>query len=449
MKALARDKIRVGLIGLGTVGSGVARILHENSALIQKRVGAPIELSMVADMDQRKKSLLPHSKISFVTDFRKVVDDPGVDIVVELIGGFEPAKTILLSALKNKKHVVTANKALLAEYGEELYAAANKMGLDIGFEGSVAGGIPIIRIIKEGLAANQIESFYGIINGTSNYILTKMTEERLSFETVLAEAQRLGYAEADPTFDIQGIDSAHKLSILVSLAFGTPVNFKDIYTEGITQITPLDIEYAREFGFKIKLLGIAKKKGDEVEARVHPTMVLENEMIASVNGVFNAIYLVGNAVGKSMYYGRGAGDMPTGSAVVSDLIDISRNIMQLSSLEEQKPLRTRVPLMSFLPEERMPIRIKSIDEIESFYYIRFMVLDNPGVLSHISGILGEHQISISAVIQKGRLAGETVPVVMMTHRCLGKNIRLALEKIDEHPYVSEKPLLIRVEGEET
>ncbi|MFI5304216.1 MAG: homoserine dehydrogenase [Nitrospiria bacterium] len=448
MKLLRKDKIRVGLIGFGTVGSGTARILHENAALIQKRLGAPIEISMVADMDQRKKAILPSSNIEFVTDFRKVIDDPQIDIVVELIGGFEPAKTILLSALKNRKHVVTANKALLAEHGEEIYAAANKWGLDIGFEGSVAGGIPIIRIFKEGLAANRIESFYGIINGTSNYILTKMTEERLSFETVLAEAQRLGYAEADPTFDIQGIDSAHKLSILVAIAYGTPVNFKDIYIEGINQITPLDIEYAREFGFRIKLLGIAKRRGEEIEARVHPTMVPENEMIASVNGVFNAIYLVGNAVGQSMYYGRGAGDMPTGSAVVSDLIDIARNLLQVSSTD-QKPDRTRVPLVSYLPEERKPIRIKSIDEIESLHYIRFMVLDNPGVLSHISGILGEHQISISAVIQKGRLAGETVPVVMMTHRCLGRNIRLALEKIDEHPYVSEKPLLIRVEGEET
>lgn len=448
MKALIKEKIRVGLVGLGTVGAGVVRILHENRALIQKRVGVPIELSIVADMDQRKKAILPDPKIHFVTDFREVVDDPQVDIVVELIGGFEPAKTILLSALKNKKHVVTANKALLAEHGEEIYAAANKMGLEIGFEGSVAGGIPIIRILKEGLAANRIESFYGIINGTSNYILTKMTEERLPFDTVLAEAQRLGYAEADPTFDIQGIDSAHKLSILVALAYGTPVHFKDIYTEGITQITPLDIEYAREFGFKIKLLAIAKKKGEEIEARVHPTMVPENEMIASVNGVFNAIYLVGNALGQTMFYGRGAGDMPTGSAVVSDLIDISRNIIQ-ASCSDSKPARTRVPLMSYLPEERKPIRIKSIDEIESLYYIRFMVLDNPGVLSHISGILGEHHISISAVIQKGRLAGETVPVVMMTHRCLEKNIRLALEKIDEHPYVSEKPLLIRVEGEES
>lgn len=448
MKSQSKDKIRVGLIGLGTVGLGMARILNENGALIQKRVGVPIELSIVADMDQRKRTVLPNPNIPFVTDFRKVVDDPQVDIVVELIGGFEPAKTILLSSLKNKKHIVTANKALLAEHGEEIYNAANKLGLDIGFEGSVAGGIPIIRIFKEGLAANRIESFYGIINGTSNYILTKMTEERLPFDAVLAEAQRLGYAEANPTFDIQGIDSAHKLAILVTLAFGTPVNFKDIYTEGITQITPLDIEYAREFGFRIKLLGIAKRKGDEIEARVHPTMVPESEMIASVNGVFNAIYLVGNATGQSMYYGRGAGDMPTGSAVVSDLIDIARNMILISTCD-QKSGRTRVPLMSFLPEERKPIRIKSIDEIESFFYIRFMVLDNPGVLSHLSGILGEYQISISAVIQKGRLAGETVPVVMMTHRCLGKNIRLALEKIDEHPYVSEKPLLIRVEGEES
>ncbi|MBI1819734.1 MAG: homoserine dehydrogenase, partial [Nitrospirae bacterium] len=395
-----------------------------------------------------KKSLLPSSQTSFVTDYKKVVDDPGVDIVIELIGGIEPAKTILLSALKKNKHVVTANKALLAEHGEELYNKANKMGLDIGFEGSVAGGIPIIRILKEGLAANQIESFYGIINGTSNYILTKMTEEKLPFESVLREAQRLGYAEADPTFDIEGIDTAHKLSILITLAFGTQVHFKDIYIEGITQITPLDIEYAREFGFKIKLLAIAKRRGNEIEARVHPTMIHEGEMLASVNGVFNAIYLVGNALGQTLFYGKGAGELPTGSAVVSDLIDIARNILYASSFEPQAP-RVRVPLVSFLPQERKDLRIKPIDEIESLYYIRFMVLDNPGVLSHISGILGEHQISISAVIQKGRLAGETVPVVMMTHRSLERNVRQALETIDQLPYVSEKTLTIRVEGEET
>jgi homoserine dehydrogenase len=448
MKTVQRDQIKVGLIGFGTVGKGVARILHENAAIIQKRVGLPITLTIVADTDASKKSLLPSPQTSFVTDYKKVVDDPGVDIVVELIGGIEPAKTILLSALKKNKHVVTANKALLAEHGEELYNQANKMGLDIGFEGSVAGGIPIIRILKEGLAANQIESFYGIINGTSNYILTKMTEEKLPFESILREAQRLGYAEADPTFDIQGIDTAHKLSILITLAFGTQVHFKDIYIEGITQITPLDIEYAREFGFKIKLLAIAKRRGDEIEARVHPTMIHEGEMLASVNGVFNAIYLVGNALGQTLFYGKGAGELPTGSAVVSDLIDIARNILYASSSEPQPP-RVRVPLVSFLPQERKDLRIKPIDEIESLYYIRFMVLDNPGVLSHISGILGEHQISISAVIQKGRLAGETVPVVMMTHRCLERNVRQALETIDQLPYVSEKTLTIRVEGEET
>ncbi len=448
MKTVQRDQIKVGLVGFGTVGKGVARILHENAAIIQKRVGLPITLTIVADTDASKKSLLPSSQTSFATDYKKVVDDPGVDIVIELIGGIEPAKTILLSALKKNKHVVTANKALLAEHGEELYNKANKMGLDIGFEGSVAGGIPIIRILKEGLAANQIESFYGIINGTSNYILTKMTEEKLPFASILREAQRLGYAEADPTFDIQGIDTAHKLSILITLAFGTQVHFKDIYIEGITQITPLDIEYAREFGFKIKLLAIAKRRGDEIEARVHPTMIHEGEMLASVNGIFNAIYLVGNALGQTLFYGKGAGELPTGSAVVSDLIDIARNILYASSSEKTPP-KVRVPLVSFLPQERKDLRIKPIDEIESLYYIRFMVLDNPGVLSHISGILGEHRISISAVIQKGRLAGETVPVVMMTHRCLERNVRQALETIDQLPYVSEKTLTIRVEGEET
>lgn len=447
----SRDKtraaIRVGLIGIGTVGKGVAKILDENGEVIRKRVGLPIELAAASDLDESKKTLLPSRDTRFTSDYRKITSDPEIDIVIELIGGHEPAKTILLSALKHGKHIVTANKALLAEHGEELYVEAGREGLDIGFEGSVAGGIPIIRILKEGLAANRIESFFGIINGTSNYILTKMTEAHHTFNDTLAEAQRLGYAEADPTFDIQGIDSAHKLAILVTLAFGSPVNFKDIYTEGITQVTPLDIEYAREFGYKIKLLAIAKLKNNEIEARVHPTMIPEGEMLASVNGVFNAIYLVGNALGPSLYYGRGAGEMPTGSAVVSDLIDIARNIIQQESSGKSAG-RPRVPLMAYLPEERKPLRIRHMDEIESLYYLRFMVIDHPGVLSSISGVLGEHQISISAVIQKGRLAGETVPVVMMTHRCLERNLRLALEKIDEFPYISEKTMVIRVEGED-
>jgi homoserine dehydrogenase len=334
----------------------------------------------------------------------------------------------------------------LAVHGEEIFEAAERAGCDLGFEGSVGGGIPIIRAVKEGLAANKIFSIHGIINGTSNYILTQMTENRRSFKEVLAEAQKKGYAEADPSFDVEGVDSAHKLAILVTLAFGTPVNFKEIYTEGITKITPLDIEYAREMGYQIKLLAIAKlnngKDNAAIEARVHPTMVPEDDLIATVRGVFNAIYLVGDAVGETLFYGKGAGEMPTASAVVSDLIEVGRNILTGSS--------GGVPVASFQKKERRPIRLRPMDEIRTLYYLRFIAEDRPGVLSNIAGVLGKHNISISQVLQKGRKQGGHVPVVMMTHQALERDVRSALAEIDKMSYVSEKTLLIRVEaaGEE-
>jgi homoserine dehydrogenase len=444
-----RQTIKVGLIGLGTVGTGVAKLIQMNQDLIRRRLGCGLDLAKVADKDIKRDRGVSLPEGVLTTKIQDLISDPGVDIVVELIGGYDPAKKYILDAFAHHKHVVTANKALLAVHGEEIFEAAEKAGCDLGFEGSVGGGIPIIRAVKEGLAANKILSIYGIINGTSNYILTQMTEERRRFEEVLAEAQKKGYAEADPSFDIEGIDSAHKLAILVTLSFGTPVTFKEIYTEGITEITPLDIEYARDLGYQIKLLAIAKwnkKEGPaemingEIEARVHPTMIPEDYLISTVRGVFNAIYLVGDAVGETLFYGKGAGAMPTASAVVSDLIEIGRNILQ--------GISGRVPVAAFQKKDRRPIRLRPMEEIQSLYYLRFIAEDRPGVLSSISGILGKHNISISQVLQKGRKQGGHVPVVMMTHQAVERDVRSALSEIDQMSYVCGKTVLIRVEAEE-
>jgi homoserine dehydrogenase len=354
------------------------------------------------------------------------------------MGGYDLAKRVILDAVQRGKHVVTANKALLAVHGEEIFAAASRQGIDLGFEASVGGGIPGIRALMEGLAANNIQSIYGIINGTSNYILSRMTSEGQRFDVVLEEAKRAGYAEADPTFDVAGIDSAHKLTIMVSLAYGTPVNFKEIYTEGITGLTPLDIAYAKEFGFTIKLLAIAKYSDGEIEARVHPTMVPSASQIAKVDGVYNAIQLVGDAVEDVVLYGRGAGSMPTGSAVVSDVMSIARNVL--------KNATGRVPPAAYQPDQRRPLRMRPMEEITSLYYLRFMVLDRPGVLSQIAGVLGRYGISISSMLQQGRKEGQTVPVVIMTHMAKERDIQNALREINPMPYISEPTTLIRVEG---
>lgn len=435
-----KNRVGVGLIGLGTVGTGVARILIENSAEIRRRLGVPLELAKVADLDIARDRGLALDPRLLTTDANAVLEDPGVDVVVELIGGYSPAKDLILKALSLGKPVVTANKALLAEHGEAIYAQAEARGLDLGYEAAVGGGIPIIRAIKEGLAANRIQSIYGIINGTANYILSTMTEAKRPFGEVLAEAQRKGYAEANPSFDVEGIDSAHKLAILVALAFGTPVEMKAIHTEGITGITPMDIEYAHEFGYRIKLLAIAKRAGDQIEARVHPTMVPEDVLLATVNGVYNAIFVAGDAVGETLFYGKGAGSMPTGSAVVGDLIEIGRNLLAGSV--------GRVPTTGFRSEGRRNLRIKPIEEIESLYYLRFTALDRPGVLSNVSGILGKYNISITSVLQKSRHASQAVPVVVMTHKARERDVRQALSEIDRLPDVSEKTVLIRVEGED-
>jgi homoserine dehydrogenase len=435
-----RSKIGVGLIGFGTVGTGVAKILLENAALIRRRVGVPVDLIRIADLDIARDRGVALPAGILTTDAKQVLGDPAVDIVIELIGGYDMAKRVILEAIAAGKHVVTANKALLALHGEEIFDAAARKGVDLGFEASVGGGIPVIRALTEGLAANTIESIYGIINGTSNYILSRMTHEGQSFEAVLTDAQQAGYAEADPTFDVAGVDSAHKLAILVSLAYGTPVNFKDIYTEGITHITPTDIAYAKEFGFTIKLLAIAKLTNGEVEARVHPTMVPSSSPIAQVEGVYNAIQLVGDAVGDVVLYGRGAGSLPTGSAVVSDVIATGRNLL--------KGAIGRVPPASFQQDQRRPLRMKPMEEITSLYYLRFMVLDQPGVLAQIAGELGRCGISISSMLQQGRRACQTVPVVIKTHVAKERDVQVALREINRNAFISEPTTLIRVEGKD-
>jgi homoserine dehydrogenase len=435
-----KSEIGVGIIGYGTVGTGVARVLLDNASLIQRRVGIPINLVGIADLDILRDRGLSLPPGILTTRVKDIIDNPHVDVVVELIGGYDAAKHVLLDAMAKGKQVVTANKALLAVHGEEIFDAATRYGVDLGYEASVGGGIPIVRALTEGLAANTIQSIYGIMNGTSNYILSRMTSEGQRFEVVLEEAKRAGYAEADPTVDVAGIDSAHKLTILVSLAYGTPVNFKDLYTEGITDLTPLDIAYAKEFGFVIKLLAIAKFSDGEIEARVHPTMVPATSQIAKVEGVYNAIQLVGDAVEDVVLYGRGAGSKPTGSAVLSDIIAIARNLL--------KGATGRVPPASFQQDQRRPLRMRPMDEISSLYYLRFMVLDRPGVLSQIAGVLGRHGISISKVLQQGRQEGQTVPVVIMTHMAKERDAQGALHEIDAMSFISEPTTLIRVEGKD-
>jgi homoserine dehydrogenase len=432
---LTRKSINVGIIGFGTVGTGTARILIESADIIKRRLGVPVVLKKISDLDLKRDRGIKLGGVKLTSDAKELINDPEIDIVVELIGGYKPAKEFILDALRNKKHVVTANKALLAVHGEEIYAAADKAGVTVGFEASVAGGIPILAAIRSGLAANNIRSIHGIVNGTCNYILTLMTNEGRKFDEVLKEAQAKGYAEADPTFDIEGIDSAHKLAVLTMLAYGTPVKFSDIYTEGISKITPLDIDFAKELGYKIKLLAITKMVAGEVEARVHPTMLPGEYPIAAVDGVFNALSIVGDAVGSTMFYGRGAGDMPTGSAVVGDIIDIGRDILAGSV--------NRSPLVGF--RERSVLKIRAMDDILSCYYLRFSVRDKPGVLSRVSGVLGKNNISISSVIQKGRGAAEAVPLVMMSHEAVERDVRRALDEINKMDCVAGPTMVIRVE----
>ena len=433
-------EIKVGLIGFGTVGSGVAKILQKNSRLIEKRMGAKIVLKRIADIDLETDRGVKLKAGILTRKAQEVIDDPEIDIVMELIGGIEPAKTFILQAIRNKKHIVTANKALLALHGDEIFREAYRFGVDVNFEASVGGGIPLIRSIKEGLVANRIQSIFGILNGTSNYILSKMTDEGKDFKEVLREARERGYAEADPTYDIEGIDAAHKLVILIRLAFGTSLRFKEIFIGGISEITPLDIQFSREFGYRIKLLAIAKIDQGKIEARVHPTMIPEGHLLSTVEGVFNAIYIQGDAIGPTLFYGQGAGQMPTGSAVVSDLVELGRNLLVQAT-------GRRVPLLSFQESAIEKIPLKRMEEVMMPFYMRFSALDRPGVLSKISGILGKNDISISSVIQEGRQVNGAVPIVMMTHEAKEKDVHRALKEIDRLGVILGKTMFIRVENE--
>ncbi|NOY53751.1 MAG: homoserine dehydrogenase [Deltaproteobacteria bacterium] len=432
-------KIAIGLFGFGTIGTGVAQVLEENREVISRRLGAELFLKKIVDLDIETDRGMTLDRKILSTNSEEILNDPEISIVIELIGGTGAAKKVVEAALSAGKHVVTANKALLAIHGEELCKKARQQGVKICYEASVGGGIPILRTLKEGLPANRIESIYGIVNGTANYILTKMTEEGEAFDKVLKEAMDRGYAEADPTYDVEGIDSAHKLAILASLAFGTPVPFDQVYTEGISRITPLDIEYARGFGYKIKLLGITKASDNSIEVRVHPTMIPESTLLAQVNGVLNAIYVNGNAVGPTLYYGKGAGALPTASAVVGDLMEIARDLLY-GGVE-------RVPLESFPEEYRKPVVVRAMNEVRTRYFLRFSTADRPGVLSKISGILADFGISISSVIQTGRKSDGPVPIVMVTHMARERNVKEALARIDALAMTEGETVLIRIEDQ--
>ena len=433
--------VHLGLLGFGTVGAGVARILTENADLLKARTGVDLNLKYVADIDLETDRGVPLDDGVLIPDARRVVEDPEVDIVLEMIGGEGIAKELILQALDNGKAVVTANKALLAKHGAEIFAAAGACGADLAFEASVGGCMPVIKSLRESLVANRISAMSGILNGTCNYILSRITEEGLDFKTALAQAQEAGFAEADPTLDVEGFDTAHKLAIVAALAYGTAVNFGDIYIEGISAITPLDIDFARQFGYRIKLLAISKNLGDRVEARVHPTMLPEDNLLSTISGSLNAFSISGDAAGDVILYGHGAGMMPTASAVVGDIVDIARN---LAAGQPQ-----RVPLLAYQNAQIGQLPIVSMEDISTHYYFRFMAKDRPGVLSKIAGILGDHQISIQSVQQKGRKSNGAVPVVMLTHEARESDVRHAMRAIAELDVVDDKPMLIRIEETHT
>jgi homoserine dehydrogenase len=430
--------INVGLLGIGTVGGGTWTVLARNREEISRRAGRDIRISVVADKETAKAQKLTSGKARVTADAFEVVRDPEVDIVVELIGGYTVAKDLVLAAIENGKHVVTANKALLATHGNEIFAAAQKKGVMVAFEGAVAGGIPIIKALREGLSANRIEWIAGIINGTSNFILSEMRDKGLPFATVLEEAQRLGYAEADPTFDIEGVDAAHKLTIMAAIAFGIPMQFDKCYKEGISKLTQGDIRYAEQLGYRIKLLGITKRTEKGIELRVHPTLIPTKRLIANVEGVMNAVLGRGDAVGPTMYYGAGAGAEPTGSAVVADLVDVTR-------LHTADP-EHRVPHLAFQPDRMSNLEILPMEAVVTSYYLRMRVQDRPGVLADITRILGDAAISIDAMIQREPAEGEEqVDIIMLTHQTREKSIDTAIGKIEKLPVVTGRVTRIRLE----
>ena len=430
-------EIGVGLLGLGNVGSGVVKLLQENTAAIEARLGARVVLRKMAVREADKKRLVDVDPKLITTDAASIIDDPATEIVVELIGGEDPARELVTRAIEARKHVVTANKLLLAKHGDEIFSLAEKRGVDVYYEAAVCGGIPIIRTLREGLSSDRILELYGIVNGTSNFILTTMTEEGKAFDDVLRAAQEAGYAEADPALDVDGGDASHKLAILAMLCFGTRVNLGDLHVEGIRDLAPVDFAYAERFGYVIKPLVIAKDHPDGLEARVHPTMVPARWLLASVSGVNNAVYLSSYALGQSMYYGRGAGMMPTAMAVVSDVIELARNILGR--------VAGRLPLRSFRSMTDRPIR--DIGLLKSRYYLRFTVVDRPGVLAQLAGVLGDHEISIEQAVQEAPRPHGSQPgvtVVMLSHVALEKNVRDALGKIDKLGAVVDKTRVLRI-----
>jgi len=432
-----RGEVRVGLIGWGTIGTGVVKLLQRNRAHIRERLGCDLVLGGISDLDLTTDRGIRVDRKLLTRNALELIDDPRIDVIVELIGGYEPARRFVLHAIGRGKPVVTANKALLAVHGEEVFAAAERGGVEVGFEASVGGGIPIIRTLKQALAGDRNQAVYGIVNGTCNYILSTMTRQGGEFGAVLAQAQKDGLAEADPSFDIDGIDSAHKLSLLVQLAFGARVPFKSIPVEGIRTVTATDIAFAEEFGYVIKLLAIAKADGDDIEARVHPTMVPRSHVLADVNGAFNAIAVMGEALGQSVYIGQGAGMMPTATAVVADLIDVARSIRGTGG--------TRVAPLGLPFADVRRLRVRPLDDLVSQYYVRFMALDRPGVLGQIAQALGRNGISIASVIQREREEKGAVPVVIHTHEASERSLRRALAAIAKLSAVKGRPSVIRIE----
>jgi homoserine dehydrogenase len=430
--------IRVGLLGLGTVGAGTIAVLNRNREEIARRVGREIRVTHATARDLTKPRAVSLDGITIEADANAIVTNPNIDIVCELIGGDTLTKELVLKAIAHGKHVVTANKALLAKHGNEIFAAAQKQKVIVAFEAAVAGGVPIIKALREGLTANRIEWIAGIINGTSNFILSEMRSRGASFDAVLKEAQAMGYAEADPTFDIEGVDAAHKLSLLSAIAFGVPVQFDKAYTEGISTLTDKDIKYAEQLGYRIKLLGITKFAKDGIELRVHPTLIPAKRLIANVEGVMNAILVKGDAVGATMYYGRGAGAEATASAVVADLVDVTR---MLTSDPEQ-----RVPHLAFQPDQLRDTPILPMGKVETAYYLRLSAYDKPGVMADVTRILADNGISIDAMLQKEAEENEvTVDVIILTHRCLEENANIAIAKIEALSSMANKVVRIRLE----
>jgi homoserine dehydrogenase len=433
-------EVAVGLIGFGVIGGGVVKILQDNRDLLEARVGLPLKLKKVADLDITSDRGVEIDRSILTTDVNEILDDRDISIVVELIGGHDPAKEFILKALRNGKHVVTANKALLAERGTEIFRAAHESGTEIAFEAAVAGGIPILRSLREGLVANRFDKVLGILNGTCNYILTAMDEDPdVSFNDTLQRAQELGYAEADPTLDIEGIDAAHKLSLILTLTHGIRASMDRIHVEGIAGISPFDVQMAKEFSFKIKLLAVIIRHGDRVEARLHPTMIPRTHPLGRVDGVFNGIYLRGDMVGSQLFYGRGAGREPTASAVTGDIIEIARNI------SEGTP--ARVPPLGYPEECITSDGIVDISDIVTNYYLRVQAKDRPGVLSEVAGIMAQYDISIHSVIQKGRQTGGSVPVVFITHTAREADMQKARNEIAQSELVEGDPVIIRIEDE--